>query len=176
MHCTDIYPRGRGRPDIILFTLAKSIRCYTYKRIQNGNLTSQSSTTKNPDRKTDSATMVFTGYLIPFLTLSTQALASYTGNLNYRSPSLRHARLGIGAAIGGTHRKVERIARRMLAIAGRRDRDRTVGGIGARLATKDAALPGDRARLDGRRSRSAPLHAGRSQQSPRRRHARRRME
>lgn len=95
MHCTDIYPRGRGRPDIILFTLAKSIRCYTYKRIQNGNLTSQSSTTKNPDRKTDSATMVFTGYLIPFLTLSTQALASYTGNLNYRSPSLRYARLGI---------------------------------------------------------------------------------
>ncbi|ODM23768.1 hypothetical protein SI65_01357 [Aspergillus cristatus] len=34
--------------------------------------------------------MVFTGYLIPLLTLSTQALASYTGNLNYR-----HARLGI---------------------------------------------------------------------------------
>ncbi|OJJ89210.1 alkaline phosphatase D family protein [Aspergillus glaucus CBS 516.65] len=39
--------------------------------------------------------MVFAGYLIPLLALSSQALASYTGNLNYRSPSLRHARLGI---------------------------------------------------------------------------------
>lgn len=39
--------------------------------------------------------MVYTGYLLSLLAASAPVLASYDGNLNYRSPSLNHKRMGI---------------------------------------------------------------------------------
>lgn len=39
--------------------------------------------------------MVYASTLLSLLALSTGALASYSNNLNYRSPSLNHARMGI---------------------------------------------------------------------------------
>lgn len=52
--------------------------------------------------------MVYAGYLLPLLALSLQALASYDGNLNYRSPSLRHGGLGVDVELVKTRSLTKR--------------------------------------------------------------------
>ncbi|KAB8072439.1 PhoD-like phosphatase-domain-containing protein [Aspergillus leporis] len=47
--------------------------------------------------------MVYTATLLSLLTLSTGTWASYNANLNYRSPSLRHTRMGID--VDSVHRR-----------------------------------------------------------------------